>query len=99
MEQMESEQNPSTSDISVPNINSGDNNKNSNDNQTVNNNKYTECFLFNQDHGQCGPYARDRTERDEMTYIRDVDDDTTNHFKNLRFKDSLSTIRWTERER
>ena len=55
---------------------------------------YKSCCLYNGNHGSCGPFLRDKIEKEGVVCVTDLDADTVNHFHLLAFKpqDMLKSV-------
>ena len=63
---------------------------------------YKTCCLYNEsdEFGICGPFKRDKVQKDGLVFVRNLNRDTDKHFENLRFKEHSIHDRlpwWSER--
>ena len=57
--------------------------------------QYKRCALYCE--SNCGPFRRFQPAKCGVVSVNDLVSDTTGHFKNLKFKDCLETLKWSER--
>lgn len=58
---------------------------------------YKICLLYEKDK-KCGPFTQDRSIKEGLVKIGDIDADIWEHYTNLRFKDFFENLKWSERD-
>ena len=59
---------------------------------------YKLCCLYNAEENKCGPCTRYRSTKYGLVPVENLNSDVENHLRNLRYKDSLDLLLWSERK-
>ena len=59
---------------------------------------YKLCCLYNEKESKCGLYCKGRLIINGLVKVQELNEDTTEHFTTLKFKDFVENLRWSERD-